>query len=114
MPGGLFIVNQVGRYGDVQRGPDGRYLGAEERGWLAKRLGGRAEDAAHRAFVEKLEAHFDRAVAMARDDLRAIEGLQSYAGRGAALAHVPRLPDDVYDFDGLLAIDEALFGELST
>lgn len=111
MPGGLFIVNQVGRYGEVERGEDKRYLGESQRAWLYDQLDDQAEQAEVRSFVEKLETHFDRSVAMACDDRRAIEGLTGFAGRQCFVAEVPRLPDDVYDFDGLLQIDAKLFGK---
>ncbi len=110
MPGGLFIVNQVGRYGEMERGSRGRYLGDPEREWLRERLDGHASAEEVAGFVEKLESHFDRAVAMASDDRRAIEGLRAFAGRNCTVAEVPRLPDEVYDFDGLLSIDAHLFG----
>ena len=111
MPGGLFIVNQVGRYGEIERGPRGRYLGDADRSWLKTRLEASASSQELAAFVEKLESHFDRAVALASDDRRAIEGLRSFAGRNCTVAEVPQLPDEVYDFDGLLAIDRHLFGD---
>ncbi len=111
MPGGIFIVNQVGRYGQTQRGEDMRYLSEPDRLWLHAQLDDQAEPPQVVAFVEKLESHFDRSVAMACDDRRAIEGLNGFAGRQCFVAEVPRLPDDVYDFDGLLKIDEKLFGK---
>ena len=111
MPGGFFIVNQVGRYGESQRGERGRYLGDREREWLRDRLDGHGTPEEVRGFVEKLESHFDRSVAMTSDDRRAIEGLRAFAGRHCTVAEVPHLPDEVYDFDGLLAIDRYLFGD---
>ncbi len=110
MPGGLFIVNQVGRYGEVERGAQGRYLGEREREYLRERLDGDASVDEVRVFIEKLESHFDRAVALASDDRRAIEGLKAFAGRNCTVVEVPRLPDEVYDLDGLLAIDRHIFG----
>ena len=65
-----------------------------------------------RSFTDRLESHFDRSVAMAQDDARAIEGLKSFGGRDCLVCEVPRMPDDIYDFDGLLAIDEHLFGRI--
>jgi anion-transporting ArsA/GET3 family ATPase len=115
MPGRLFIVNQVGRYAGLQRDEDeGRYLTEDDRGWMRKRLAGSASAVQVRSFVERLEIHFDRSVAMAEDDRSAIDGLRAYAGRRATVATIPRMVDDVYDFDGLLAIDQHLFGTLPT
>ncbi len=62
------------------------------------------------SFVDRLESHYDRSVAMACDDARSIEGLKSYGGRHTLVCEVPRMPDDIYDFGGLLTIDEHLFG----
>ncbi|MBJ93168.1 MAG: hypothetical protein CMP23_01695 [Rickettsiales bacterium] len=111
MPGGLFIVNQVGRYPDSQPADEssGRYLGDEERHWLADRLAN-AGHASVPAFIQRLETHFSRTVARSVDDQRAIDNLKSFAGRQASVCTVPRLVDDVYDFEGLLAIDGHLFG----
>ena len=61
-------------------------------------------------FVQRLEAHFGRTVARSLDDDRAIDNLKSFAGRQARVCAVPRLLDDVYDFEGLLAINGHLFG----
>jgi anion-transporting ArsA/GET3 family ATPase len=110
MPGGLFVVNQVGRYGEVERGERGRYLSDSDRAWMKERLDGEASPEETRVFIEKLETHFDRAVALASDDRRAIDGLRAFAGRNCTVAEVPQLPDEVYDFDGLLSIDAHLFG----
>jgi anion-transporting ArsA/GET3 family ATPase len=113
MPGGLFIVNQVGRYGHCKRDEEsGRYLGDSERSYMRDVLRDRASPKKVRTFTERLDAHFDRKVAMARDDEQAITGLRSFAGSRAVVATVPRMPEDIYDFDGLLAIDRHLFGDL--
>ena len=110
MPGDLFIVNRVGRFGDSVRGEDGRFLGPGTRDWMRSTLSDLAGLADVQSFVDRLESHYDRSVAMACDDARAIEGLKSYGGRHTLGCEVPRMPDDIYDFDGLLTIDEHLFG----
>ena len=110
MPGDLFIVNRVGRFGDSVRGEDGRFLGPGTRDWMRSTLSDLAGPADVQSFVDRLESHYDRSVAMACDDARAIEGLKSYGGRHTLVCEVPRMPDDIYDFDGLLTIDEHLFG----
>ncbi len=113
MPGGYFIVNRVGRYGDCTRDEaTNRYLDDDDRGFMRRTLDAVASEKKVRTFISRLEAHFDRSVAMARDDEHAIAGLRSYAGSRAQVATVPRMPEDIYDFDGLLAIDRHLFGEL--
>jgi anion-transporting ArsA/GET3 family ATPase len=113
MPGRMFIVNQVGRYSGVQRDEQsGRYLVEHDRAWLTERLKGLAPARKLRSFVDRLESHFDRSVAMSEDDRAAIDGLRAYAGRKATVATVPRMVEDVYDMPGLLAIDRHLFGEL--
>lgn len=114
MPGDLFIVNRVGRFGEVERGKDGRFLGEETRAWMREQLGDLASAKKVRSFTDRLESHFDRSVAMAQDDASAIEGLKSFGGRDCLVCEVPRMPDDIYDFDGLLAIDRHLFGPLET
>lgn len=111
MPGNLFVVNQVGRFGEAQRGDDHRYLHDADRAWIKERLKGQATDKELTVFVEKLEGHFDRSVAIAQDDRKAIEGLRAYAGRRVHVATVPRLPEDVHDLAGLLALDAHLFGQ---
>ncbi len=113
MPGGYFIVNQVGRYAELERAEDGEgaYLGQAERAWLKTHLEKRAGKKQVASFVERLEGHFDRAVAAARDDRRAIEGLRAFAGSRSRVCVVPRMAEDIYDFDGLLRIDQALFGD---
>ncbi len=112
MPGGRFIVNQIGRYAELQRSEDeeGAYLGQPERVWLKEALSSRAGKKQVASFVERLEGHFDRAVAAARDDRRAIEGLRAFAGSRSRVCVVPRMAEDIYDFDGLLRIDRELFG----
>lgn len=111
MPGGLFIVNQVGRYAGVERDTaSGRYLPDADRAWLLGRLAGEAGPREARSFVERLESHFDRSVAMSRDDLASIDGLRAYAGRRCQVATVPRIIEDVYDLPGLRQIDRHLFG----
>jgi len=111
MPCGLFVVNQVGRYADARFADeqDGRYLGVEDREWIADRLANQG-DVGIPGFVQRLEAHFGRTVARSLDDDRAIDNLKSFAGRQARVCAVPRLLDDVYDFEGLLAINGHLFG----
>jgi hypothetical protein len=113
MPGGQFIVNQVGRYATQERAGDGQgtYLGQAERSWLKDELEKRAGKKQVASFVERLEGHFDRAVAAAQDDRRAIEGLRAFAGNKARVCVVPRMAEDIFDFDGLLRIDQALFGD---
>ena len=113
MPGGQFIVNQVGRYATQERTGDGQgtYLGQAERSWLKDELEKRAGKKQVASFVERLEGHFDRAVAAAQDDRRAIEGLRAFAGNKARVCVVPRMAEDIFDFDGLLRIDQALFGD---
>jgi anion-transporting ArsA/GET3 family ATPase len=113
MPGGHFIVNQIGRYAELERAGDttGLYLGQAERAWLKETLDGAAGKKKVASFVERLEGHFGRAVAAARDDRRAIEGLRAFAGSKARVCLVPRMAEDIYDFDGLLRIDRALFGD---
>lgn len=110
MPGNLFVVNQVGRFGEARRGEDQRYLSGSDRAWVKSSLEGRATERQLTGFVEKLEGHFDRWVAIAQDDVKAIEGLRAYAGRRAHVGIVPRLPEDVHDLAGLLALDAHLFG----
>ena len=112
MPGDLFIVNRVGRFNDAMRGKDGRFLSDETRSWMREELSDLASAKKVRSFIDRLESHFDRSVAMAQDDGRAIEVLKSFGGRDCLVCEVPRLPDDIYDFDGLLTIDEHLFGRL--
>jgi anion-transporting ArsA/GET3 family ATPase len=111
MPGGIFIVNQVGRYADAQQADegDGRYLGSADREWITQHLANQSE-ASIPGFMQRLETHFSRTVARSVDDSRAIDNLKSFAGRQAKVCTIPRLVDDVYDFDGLLAIDGHLFG----
>jgi len=111
MPGGLFIVNQVGRYADVEYADAdaGRYLGSDDREWIENHLANQSE-ASLPGFIQRLETHFARTVARSVDDCRAIDNLKSFAGRQAKVCTVPRLVDDVYDFEGLLAIDGYLFG----
>ena len=112
MPGRLFIVNQVGQFAGSPRAEDGsgRYLDDAVRKELSESLEGLASEEAIRAFVQRLENHFDRTVAMANDDQRAIEGLRSFAGSKSQVCIVPRMDEDVYDIDGLLHIDHHLFG----
>ncbi len=111
MPGGLFIVNQVGRYAGSEFADEesARYLGELEREWLSTQLANQQE-ASIPGFIQRLETHFGRTVARSADDYRAIDNLKSFAGRQASVCTVPRLVDDVYDFEGLLAIDGYLFG----
>ncbi len=114
MPGGLFIVNQTGRYADFTPSSDGdgvQYLGRGDRDWIAQALAGKATTKNQRMFVDMLDTHLERSVALDKDDLRAVEGLRAFAGRGAQVCVVPRLPEDIYDLDGLLAIDGHLFGQ---
>lgn len=108
MPGGLFIVNQAGRYAGFEPEHGREFLGPEEAAWIAAsaKLGGR--EAA--SFVGRLESHFERSVALDKDDQRAIEDLAAFAGRQARVCVVPRLTRDVYDLDGLLRIGRELFG----
>jgi len=112
MPGGLFVVNQVTPHAGTERSDDnsGRFLGQPERGWIGEQLGESAGDSELRVFCDRLEGHFDRAVARANEEQRAIDSLRAFAGRKAQIADVPRMEDDIYDFDGLLAIDHYLFG----
>ena len=113
MPGGLFLVNRIGRYGEAGRdGATGRYLVDTDRAWMRSALGEIASAKKVRTFIERLEAHFDRSVAMARDDEHAIAQLRSFAGSRSYVATVPRMPEDIYDFDGLLAINTHLFGDM--
>ncbi len=112
MPGGLFIVNQAGRYADfapADDGEPGQYLGASDRAWIARVLERKVSDRLS-SFVSRLDAHFERSVALDRDDARAIEGLRAFAGSAARVCVVPRLTTDVYDLDGLLSIGAHLFG----
>ena len=111
MPGGLFIVNQVGRYAEAEQADeaDGRYLGSAEREWIGEHLANQSQSSIP-GFIQRLETHFSRTVARSVDDCRAIDNLKSFAGRQAKVCTIPRLVDDVYDFDGLLAIDGHLFG----
>ncbi len=112
MPGRMFIVNQVGRYAGLSRDEgSGRYLVEADRAWLTERLRGRAPVRKLRSFVDRLESHFDRSVAMSEDDRAAIDGLRAYAGRRSCVATIPRMVEDVYDMPGLLAIDRHLFGD---
>jgi len=114
MPGDLFIVNRVGRFGATTRGDDGRFLAQETRAWMREELSQLASPKKVRSFVDRLESHFDRSVAMAQDDARSIEGLKSFGGSDCIVCEVPRLPDDIYDFKGLLTIDEHLFGSVDS
>ena len=114
MPGGLFIVNQAGRYAGFSAAEDGdgvQYLGRSDRDWISKALAGRATTRDLHLFVERLDTHLERSVALDNDDLRAIADLRAFAGRGAKVCVVPRMPEDVYDLDGLLTIDRHLFGD---
>ncbi|HCP47585.1 MAG TPA: hypothetical protein DIU15_16205 [Deltaproteobacteria bacterium] len=112
MPGGLFVVNQVTPHAGTERAEDnsGRFLGQMEREWIADHLGSAADDGELRVFCDRLEGHFDRAVARANEEQRAIESLKAFAGRKVQIVDVPRMEDDIFDFDGLLAIDKHLFG----
>ncbi|MCP4868023.1 MAG: ArsA family ATPase [Proteobacteria bacterium] len=113
MPGGYFIVNCVGRYGSCKRDPEtNHYLVESDRAFMRTELTDHASPKKIRTFTQRLEAHFDRSVAMARDDEHAIAGLRGFAGSRAVVATIPRMPEDIYDFDGLLAIDRHLFGDL--
>jgi hypothetical protein len=110
MPGGFFVVNQVGPWAGARRGADGNYLDDGARNWLRAQIGdGTAAGRRGRSLVERLESHYDRSVALSEDDRRAVSGLRSFAGSRSHVCVVPRMPDDIYDFDGLLAIDRALF-----
>ena len=114
MPGGIFIVNQAGRYAGFHPAADGdgvRYLGPKARDWIATALAGRATSKALNLFVERLDTHLERSVALDTDDLRSIADLRAFAGSGALVCVVPRMPEDVYDLDGLLTIDRHLFGD---
>jgi len=113
MPGGLFIVNQSGRYAGFSPAEDGetaQYLGKADRSWITDTLGER-KDTNLSSFVARLDAHFERSVALDNGDARSIEGLRSFAGSAARVCVVPRLTTDVYDLDGLLSIGGHLFGE---
>jgi anion-transporting ArsA/GET3 family ATPase len=111
MPGGLFIVNQVGRYPGATFADEagGRFMSDSDREWLADKLANQQEVGIP-GFMQRLEAHFGRTVARSVDDQRAIDNLRSFAGRQAKVCTIPRLLNDVYDFRGLLDIDGHLFG----
>ncbi len=111
MPGGLFIANQSGRYAGFSAAPDGepgQYIGAADRSWIASALDRSVADL--RSFVGRLDAHFERSVALDDDDARSIEGLRAFAGSAARVCVVPRLTTDVYDLDGLMEIGAHVFG----
>ena len=111
MPGGLFIANQSGRYAGFSAAPDGKpgqYIGAADRFWIASALDRPVADL--RSFLDRLDAHFERSVALDDDDARSIEGLRAFAGSAARVCVVPRLTNDVYDLDGLMEIGAHVFG----
>lgn len=111
MPGGLFIVNQAGRYAGFSPAPDGQpgqYLGPVDRDWMADAL--ERPVGGMQSFLSRLDAHFERSVALDDDDARSIEGLRAFAGSSARVCVVPRLTTDVYDLDGLLKIGGYVFG----
>jgi len=113
MPGGVFIVNQAGRYAGFQAADDGepgQFLGRSARVWIGEQLGRKTSDRLS-SFVSRLDAHFERSVALDNDDARAIEGLRAFAGSASRVCVVPRLTTDVYDLDGLLSIGGHLFGK---
>ncbi len=112
MPGGLFIVNQAGRYAGHEEAADGgpgQFLGAADRAWIADALS--RESSELRSFIGRLDQHFERSVALDDDDARSVEGLRAFAGSGARVCVVPRLTTEVYDLGGLLTIGGYVFGE---
>ena len=111
MPGGLFIANQSGRYAghsSAADGEPGQYIGAADRSWIASALDRSVTDL--RSFLSRLDAHFERSVALDDDDARSIEDLRAFAGSAARVCVVPRLANDVYDLDGLMEIGAHVFG----
>lgn len=110
MPGGLFIVNQVGRYADVEEDSRGHVLDAEGRSEaISVAEAGGASSAEAARFALDLERALGGAAARSRDDSRRIAALARAAGPGAAIQEVPRLTTEVFDFSGLLEIDRHLF-----
>ena len=107
--GGVFIVNQVGRYKDRYPYADRRFLGIGERTWLAGRLAD-APKADLDLLCERLEANFREAYQISLADQDTVETLRSWVGRDQTFRPVPRFIDEVMDFEGLLEIARQVFG----
>ncbi len=109
MPGGLFIVNQMGRFQEIPEAFPGTLLSAMERealDALPLRLGGTPDEA--RAFTSLAVSALKEAREHSAADAERIETLRGFAGQGSEIRTIPRFPQEVHDFASLLLLGEAL------
>ena len=110
LPGYLFVVNQAAPHGDEEPASNGGWLGEDGRRWIEGELRESASKQEISSITDRLEAHFDRAVANGKADARAIDGLRAFAGKRAQVCVVPRSREEVVDFTSLLEVGRALIG----
>jgi len=110
MPGGLFVVNQVGRFAEAApAGVESALAPGERRSAEGvARSGGATDDEAVR-FADRLDRALVEASARARVDRARVAGLARFAGGGATVLEVPRFREEVYDFRGLVTLARHLF-----
>jgi anion-transporting ArsA/GET3 family ATPase len=110
--GGVFVVNQVGRYADRYPYGDRRFLGDAERGWIERSLR-RADPAVGRAEIDRLcshlETNFREQYQSSLADQDSVETLRTWVGRDLTFRQIPRFLDEVMDFAGLMQIARFVF-----
>ncbi len=99
--GGVFIVNQVGRYADRYPYHDRRFIGPGERSWIDHHLVDAAPEDVE-VLVRHLEDNFRESYDASLVDQDAVEALRTWVGRDLTFRLVPRFIDEVMDFEGLL------------
>ncbi len=102
MPFGGAIVNRVHDLGLVADAADDADTAAVERE-LTEAVGG--------DLARKVARNFGDYVKLARHDRESVERLRDQLGSGDPVLLVPFLDQDVYDLDGLAAVNEHLFAQ---
>ncbi len=110
--GGVFVVNQVGRYADRYPYADRRFLGDVECDWIERSLrpdgSGTAGTDVDR-LCRRLETNFREQYQSSLTDQDSVETLRTWVGRDLTFRQIPRFLDEVMDFGGLMQIARFVF-----
>ncbi len=108
--GGVFIVNQVGRYAARYPYHDRTFVGEQEQAWIRRRLAAASATAEQQdRLLGRLEHNFRESYQASLVDQDAVEMLRSWVGRGLTFRVVPRFIDEVMDFAGLMETARQIF-----
>lgn len=108
LPGGLFVVNQAGRYPGRAASFAQGVQDSEARLWFLAEAAKAGVDG--RECLLAVERHFARTVALSDADARAITQLASEVGKRGGVITCPRREDEVADLPALSQIGQTILG----